>query len=75
MMANVTLIAKLLPMFIILIAAIAVGSHMPDLNPVPTDAEEKPWALEAASASCPSQCCHRCGLMRAGPTLPTLEKR
>ena len=39
MMANVTLIAKLLPMFIILIAAIAVGSHMPDLNPVPTDAE------------------------------------
>ena len=45
MMANVTLIAKLLPMFIILIAAIAVGSHMPDLNPVPTDAEGRNHGL------------------------------
>ena len=34
-MANVTMIAKIVPMGIILIGAIIIGNQMPDLSPVP----------------------------------------
>lgn len=39
MMANVALVAKIVPLLVILVAAIAIGTHMPDLNPVPTDVD------------------------------------
>lgn len=36
-MANVTLVAKIIPMVVILVAAIFIGDHMPDMSPVPVD--------------------------------------
>lgn len=36
-MANVTLVAKIIPMAIILIGAIIIGNQMPDLSPMPVD--------------------------------------
>jgi len=38
MLANITLIGKLIPLIIILVAAVAVGNIMPSLDPTPTDA-------------------------------------
>lgn len=35
--ANISLIAKIIPMVLILVAAIFVGDHMPDMSPVPVD--------------------------------------
>lgn len=37
MMANVALIAKIIPMVIILVAAIVIGNNMPDMSPIPVD--------------------------------------
>lgn len=41
-MAQVTLVARLLPMAIILIAAVFMGNVMPDLDPTPVDANGAP---------------------------------
>lgn len=35
--ANISFIAKIIPMVVILVAAIFVGNHMPDMSPVPVD--------------------------------------
>lgn len=46
-MANITLVAKVIPILIILIAAIFRGTHMPDLNPIPTSAAGQPLSFGA----------------------------
>ena len=47
-MANVTLIAKLVPMVIILVGAIALGNYMPELNPMPTTETGEPASFTGA---------------------------
>ncbi len=44
-MANITMVAKIIPMAIILFAAIILGNQMPDLSPVPVDTAGEPVSL------------------------------
>ena len=40
--ANISMVAKIIPMVVILVAAIFIGDHMPDMSPAPVDVNAEP---------------------------------
>ena len=44
-MANITLVAKMVPMILILLAALFMGNIMPDLDPTPVTSTGEPASL------------------------------